>query len=254
LLLLGRNARALASRPHALCRGTQPCDGSLHLAGGAEPGRGFLDWLNAGKFADGGAAVTGLGIGSYEISPTDDGGAIINGVAHPPGDPILNDPIVKQALARARAAKQDEKPRHKSDFTGTFGGHEFDTPGGYAEGGAVGRVLQRLASGGSVGNHHARIASVFANGGFVDIAPHFALGGLADAAADAISGGPAPSLDLKGTSPWDNVPHLGSADLRTNHGDVRAVGPKEILKALVREARDSENASTGRNPSWQYGR
>ncbi len=212
----------------------------VNAQGVSKAGLAHLDWLNAGMpgYADGGAVIPGIGgilpAGSYDITPTDDGGAIINGVMYPPGSPILNDPNVKQALARARASKaQDEGKRHKSDFTGIFGGHVFDTPGSYARGGLVG---------GRRG---------FAGGGYVNILPHLALGGdIAD-----IIGGPAPSLSLKDSgSPWADVPHMGSMDLRTNHGDARVMGPQQTLKNMAAAARDSADAQTGQRPSWYRGR
>jgi hypothetical protein len=193
-------------------------------------------------YADGGQVLPSalssmLPGGSYDISATDDGGAIINGTFYPPGSPILSEPAVRQQLARARAQKsQDSGSKHKSDFVGLFGGHNFDTPGSYARGGAIGSIASRG----------------FALGGTIDVPPHLALGG---ALPDSISG-PAPSLgDLNsGGSPWDGVKHLGSADLRTDHGDVRAIGPADTLRHMISAARDSADVQTGPRPSWYRGK
>lgn len=186
-----------------------------------------------------------LGPGQHTIEPTEDGGAIIDGVKYGPESPILEDPVVKQALAQARAAKPQAEPKkHKSDFTGIFGGHVFDTPGSYRDGGLVGRGLSR---GGTVG----RGLRGFARGGYVSILPQFADGGL----MDIDIGGAAPSASIKDSgSPWANVPHLGSMDLRTNHGDARVMGPQQTLKNMATAARDSADAQTGPRPSWYRGR
>ncbi|MDN5003980.1 hypothetical protein ACFQZO_24385 [Bradyrhizobium sp. GCM10027634] len=178
-----------------------------------------------------------LGPGTHDITPTDDGGAIIDGAPYPPGHPLLDDPIVKQAIQRSLSeagGQGSSKSKYKSDFVGTFGSH--------AEGGVIGH----FAAGGAVGN-------LAAFSGMKAHFPHFAEGGLFD--VPSLSG-PAPDVGnlAAGGSPWDNVPHLGSMDLRTNHGDVRAVGPEETLRNMRSAARDAANASAGQAPSWEYGR
>jgi hypothetical protein len=94
-------------------------------------GRGMLDHLNAGGgYADGGAVARKLAAvrrkyasggavnpsadspdalpsGSYDVTPTDDGGAIINGVYYGAGAPLLQNPIIQKALQSARAAARD---------------------------------------------------------------------------------------------------------------------------------------------------
>ncbi len=196
--------------------------------GTSKAGLAHLDWINAGMpgYAGGGLIPD---TGSLEVTPTDDGGAIINGNYVPPGSPILQDPRVKQALAKAYAARgQDDggRRKHKSDFVGLFGGHNFDTPGSYAKGGAVGRGI-----------------------------PHFAFGGMADV-PDLV--GAAPSVSDTGggsaSSPWSDIPHLGSMDWNSHLGQVRVVGPAETLRHMQSAARDAADVQTGQRPTWYRGR
>ncbi len=216
----------------------------INAAGTAKAGLAYLDWINAGMpgggFAEGGTVIPGLlnsalGAGSYDVTPTDDGGAIINGVAYPPGSPILQNPIIKQALARARAARgsSGEGKKHKSDFVGPFGGHVFDTPGSYAKGGATGHIRRGYFAGGSV-----------------DFGPAF--GGMAEL-PDLVGEPPNVSDFKEKPGSWPDVDHLGSLDLRHPAGEARVIGPKDALKALTTAARDQSDVSMG-SPSWKYGR
>jgi hypothetical protein len=172
--------------------------------------------------------------GSYDISATDDGGAIINGTFYPPGSPILSEPAVRQELARALAQKsQDSGSKHKSDFVGLFGGHNFDTPGSYARGGAIGRIASRG----------------FAYGGMIDVPPHLALGG---ALPDSI-GGIAPSLGELAAPGGGAEGHV-RVDLRTNHGDFPMMASQDVARAMASAARDSADVQTGPRPSWYRGK
>lgn len=210
----------------------------------SKAGLAHLEWLNAGMpgFAGGGTVdafniLRGLGIGEHSISPTDDGGAIIDGMYHPPGDPILQTPFVRQALARARQDAGPSKRKYKSDFVGLFGGHNFDTPGSYAEGGAVGRIS---ASG-----------SAF-SGRFIDV-PGFADGGLADAAM--IGGGAAPQLDAASIAPaFGDLADFGRVQLNDGRSDFGVIAHRDVAEALRRAAVDAVNVRTGPAPSWLKGR
>lgn len=217
-------------------------------------GRNFLDWLNAGAqgFADGGSVIgssTGgvLGPGSHDITYDPlSGGAYIDGNLHLPGDPILDDPIVKQAMQESMRGmgQQPSQKKHKSDFTGIFGGHVFDTPGSFAAGGAVGSIP-------SLRSYFAR----FADGGSVAGGLNIGAAALPQISMPTLDFGDVPDFGDLGApsgSPWD-MSHLGSMDLRTDHGDARVMGPANVLRQMTAAARDSANARIGRAPSWVYG-
>lgn len=204
-------------------------------------GLGFLNWLNAGNFAQGGPiriprfAQGGLNqfVGNLEIEPAPDGGAIINGNYLPPGSPQLNDPVIQRALAKARGARsgEGEKKKHKSDFTGIFGGHVFDTPGSYAAGGAVGR-----------------------RGGLGQVSlPGFAEGGAAmiHGDADSLGMGSVAMVDAAAGPALGDLSHFGSLDLTTDYGRARVLGPQDALKSLTAAARDHDATQTGPMPSWR---
>ncbi|MGY4476341.1 hypothetical protein [Bradyrhizobium sp. USDA 3364] len=90
-------------------------------------GRGGLDWLNAGMpgYADGGdvdSSVVGdtlansntLGPGDHQITfDPATGGAWIDGILHTPGDPILEDSLVKQAIAQSKAGMNAQSSKRK---------------------------------------------------------------------------------------------------------------------------------------------
>jgi len=194
-------------------------------------GLAALDYINEHGELPGYAAGGQVSpLGSLEVTPLDDGGAIINGNYVPPGSAILDDPRVKQALAQARASRgsSGEGKKHKSDFVGLFGGHNFDTPGSYARGGAIGRISRYGMSRG------------FAEGGLVDV-------------PDLVGAAPSVGAASSGSS-WPDVEHLGSMDLHHPAGDARVIGPKQTLRNMAAAARDSADARTGRMPEWYYGR
>jgi hypothetical protein len=205
-------------------------------------GRGMLDHLNAGGgYADGGAVARKLAAvrrkyasggavnpsadspdalpsGSYDVTPTDDGGAIINGVYYGAGAPLLQNPIIQKALQSARQEKQTDKKKYKSDFVGTFGSHAGGGPIGFSGGGAVGSGL--------------------------DFSSLTHLAG----------GGPAPTLDSIGAGSPGGASGNLSVDLRTNHGDFRMMTSEDVARKMGAAARDAANASAGAAPSWEYGR
>lgn len=82
----------------------------------------------------------------------------IDGNLHLPGDPLLNDPDVKQAMQESMQGmgQQSSQKKHTSLFTVICGGHVFGESGSYAKGGPVGSIpslqsyLARFADGGSV--------------------------------------------------------------------------------------------------------
>ncbi|MBN8934728.1 MAG: hypothetical protein J0I13_00115, partial [Rhizobiales bacterium] len=175
--------------------------------------------------------------------------------------PILDIPEVKQAIedSKQEMEKPASKRKYKSDFTGIFGGHVFDTPGSYASGGPVGSIpsfgdhLVRLATGGKVGSI-AELPSLrmgFGDGGGVDLSagnlsiPSQWLPTLPDIAP--------PDISNIGSSGAD-FPHLGTVDLRTDRGDFQTHVRRSVVEELRRAATDSANAQIGRAPSWAYGR
>lgn len=226
-------------------------------------GRSTLDWLNSGapglahggdvserrlaavrRLADGGdasgdgvvsqtlASQNTLSRGSHSIvfDPIT-GGAFIDGVLHLPGDPILNDPAVRQAIAQSKAGMSaaPSTRKYKSDFVGRFG-HSDDSDTYVASGGPIGGSWLGLAGGGQV-----------------SLAPmlhHLADGG--DAGAPALDGAAlaAPSSGSMG--------HF-DVDLRTNHGDFKMRADEDVARQLTRAAGDSTLAQTGNRPSWYYG-
>jgi hypothetical protein len=141
--------------------------------------------------------------------------------------------------------QQSSQRKHKSLFTGIFGGHVFGESGSYATGEPVGNVpslqsyFARLAGGGSVAGSS---------------------GGL-NIGAPAVPQISMPMLD------FGDVPDLGSIGggasealhpVTIDLGGGRSVdglrAPTDIVKQLSREAKDSANARIGVAPSWVYGR
>jgi hypothetical protein len=238
-------------------------------------GRRALDWLNRGAkgFAEGGevdddaavsidgGATLGPGDHTVQYDPLS-GGAYVDNFLRQPGDPILDIPEVKQAIEESKQGMQEpaSKRKFKSDFTGIFGGHVFDTPGSYASGGAVGSVpnlgdyLMRLTTSGKVGSI-AELPSLrmgFGDGGGVDLAggrlslPSLHLPMMPDTAPPDIG-------NITGSSGGD-FPHLGTIDLRTDRGDFQTHVKRSVVEELRAAARDRANAQIGRAPSWYYGR
>ncbi|MCP1841296.1 hypothetical protein ACVIHI_005783 [Bradyrhizobium sp. USDA 4524] len=223
-------------------------------------GRANLDWLNSGapglasggavkRFADGGDAeddgdtgdVIGrtlanantLGPGDHQIQfdPTT-GGAFIDGILHVPGDPLLDDPLVKSALAQSKAGmnQKPSKNKYKSDFVGRFG-HSDDADTYVAEGGPIGH----FAGGGAIGNLLRRQISL----------PQLAIGG-AVGFDGSIGHGSEPLLSESSSGGGEH--HV--VDLRTNSGNYPVKIEKNVLDQMKKAARDSAVARTGEAPSW----
>lgn len=253
-------------------------------------GRGMLDRLNAGgyaeggfisrmwsrarRFADGGAALDGVLAGieagrraeqnrqreeeakkhlsdgphSITYDPAS-GGAIIDGELHSAGDPLLDDPRVRQVIDDAKRGETQDtgasKSKYKSDFVGRFG-HDDDTDTYVATGGLITpHGVAHFAGGGAVGN-------VAAFTGKTLHFPHFAEGGLLDMPSFA---GPAPDLSGLGGSSG-GIQELHPVTINMPGGG--SVGPlmadRDVLKAIQREARDSANFRAGDPPGWFYGK
>ncbi|WP_050626701.1 hypothetical protein [Bradyrhizobium viridifuturi] len=141
----------------------------------------WMDRLNSGKFADGGEVTRTIASNEHEIlyDPST-GGAYVDGVLRLPGDPLLNDPIIRQGIAQSMAAMNQKSPvkRHKSDFIGRFGyDPDTDDGSGYAEGGLVGMIAGFAGGGhvdyGSVLDHESpmRSGSSILSGAAKDLGP-----------------------------------------------------------------------------------
>ncbi|MCC8937423.1 hypothetical protein H8A99_13305 [Bradyrhizobium sp. Arg68] len=249
-------------------------------------GRANLDWLNSGNFAGGGevarkvqkladggftddtvarATLAGIEAGKKQaerereekekLSPGDHqiaydpttGGAYIDGVLHTPGDPLLNDPNVKQAIEASKASlKESPKSKYKSPFVGRFG-HSDDSDTYVKDGGPIGH----FAGGGVVGK-----LPLFAR--------RFALGGPASTLSGTISLPPMLSspvgfdgIDVgHGSAPLlSGGPGAGSGDhytvdLRTNTGDYSVKAEKSVVDQMKSAARDASLTRIGRAPSW----
>lgn len=193
-------------------------------------GVGFLDWINAGKYADGGpagdagsgSALSGSGEVSYD--PTT-GGAYVNGVLHLPGDPLLDDPIIKrlaqQSAASMNDTSSDGRSKHHSAFIGNFG-----EGSGFAAGGLVG-MIQHFADGG----------------------PAFDIGDF----SSPLDHGSVPKFSQGDLISGSRPEHLGTVDLRTDHGDVRVGASRDTVGDLRKAAITKRITATGRAPSWVGG-
>ncbi len=85
-------------------------------------------------------SLADLGPGDHSITfDPNTGGAVIDGVLHYPGDPLLDDPTVRQEIQKSKQDMKEpsQSKTHKSLFTGPFGGRVFGTPGSYADGGSI---------------------------------------------------------------------------------------------------------------------
>jgi hypothetical protein len=193
-----------------------------------------LDAINSGTahFADGGTVKKAPDFtGSLSVTyDPNTGGAWVNGNLYPPGSPFLNDPRIKAAIARSKGDMKDDSADKKSgsDFTGFFGGSQ----GNFAKGGLVGDAPSRLQS----------IIRGFANGGIIDI-PHLAIGGMPEMPSPDLSSSlqPASSTDM---------PHHGTVDLRTDHGDHRVIAHEDTMRSLNRAAVEARTFGTGPRPGW----
>lgn len=204
-------------------------------------GRSALDWINIkGElpgFAQGGQANPLDFVGSHDVTyDPDSGGAYIDGKLYFPGDPVYN--LFRDAIEKSKAAMKDTSSSggHHSQFIGRFGYRDNEGEGATKSNfAAAGGPIGHWARGGAVGFLPARSF------------PHFAIGGPAAVGGapgeDAIGAG-------SGSSPWADVPHLGSIDLTTNHGNARIVGPEDTLRQMSASARDAALAQTGPKPSW----
>jgi hypothetical protein len=50
-----------------------------------------------------------------------------------------------------------------------------------------------------------------------------------------------------------DLPHHGTTDLRTDHGDHRVIAHEDTLRNLTRAAQSAKRFSTGTKPSWYGG-
>jgi hypothetical protein len=245
--------------------------GAAHLSRGGE----------VHHYADGGnvsATSTTLPPGHHQITATQDGGAIIDGVKYPHGSQILQDPVVQNAIKAAGATGDSDKPTHKSDFVGIFGGHVFDTEGSYAKGGLVAAFSRGGLAGNSIinaftGSDHVdshdshvenSLVSMFAHGGHVgggrasSVLQHFNTGGLAMRIAHftappimlAGGGAAARSAPEAATSEME---HWGTVDLRTDRADFKAATQRDTMRHLNASAQSAKRFSTGGKPGWYGG-
>ncbi|WP_375762863.1 hypothetical protein ACE10X_22380 [Bradyrhizobium sp. Pha-3] len=209
-------------------------------------GRSRLDQLNANGYADGGdvsdddgvvgrtlASATRLGPGQHTVTfDPGSGGAIVDGILHLPGDPLLDDPVVKKGIAESKAGmrEQSKKPKYKSWFKGRFG-HSDDSDTYVRDGGAVGH----FAEGGLVGNLLSRQIGL----------PHLAGGGATGFDMGSIGHAPTPALE-RGSGSGEHH----TVDLRTNAGDYPVKMERSVLDQLKRESTQAQLAQGGIAPSW----
>ncbi|UWU73041.1 hypothetical protein N2603_23340 [Bradyrhizobium huanghuaihaiense] len=106
------------------------------------------------------------------------------------------------------------------------------------------RLLNRFVLGRSGGGPVGH----FADGGTVSL-PGFDVGGPAMAHETASVA----DIGDGGAGPWGDLTHVGTADLRTDRGDVRVTGKISALKEISDAARDAANFQTGPSPGWAYG-
>ncbi|WP_136626351.1 hypothetical protein [Bradyrhizobium macuxiense] len=163
----------------------------------------------------------------------------IDGALHMPGDPLLNDPTVRQAIERSKAGAKQEptKPRHKSLFS--FDDRDFGTQV-FADGGLVGHY----AGSGSIG----RLIAGFADGGSVDFDP------VRDLSSPLSERRPSFSADDVSSAPAGaSGKHFGTVDLTTDHGTYPVMGDEEVLEKMTRASQKRAIRRTGISPSWQGG-
>ncbi|MGY3575503.1 hypothetical protein [Bradyrhizobium sp. USDA 4504] len=213
-------------------------------------GRSRLDQLNANGYADGGdvsdddgvigrtlANATRLGPGQHTVTfDPGSGGAIVDGILHLPGDPLLDDPVVKKGIAESKAGmrEQSKKPKYKSWFKGKFGHNDNPNDDTYVStGGAVGH----FAEGGSVGLGGSAWGG--AQVGFPQLSIDSPIG------FDGSIGGKAPLIESSSGSGEHHT-----IDLRTNAGDYPVQMKRSVLEELKREAIMAQLASGGVAPSW----
>jgi hypothetical protein len=195
-------------------------------------------------FADGGDVI-GTGGTDLYANPADD-------APYTPqweGDGTYFDPVT-QTWKR-------KKKKHKSDFVGKFGGHVFDTPGTYAEGGLVGNrpssfaarlSAQHFAKGGLAASTFAdRISAMGLS--TIDV-PHLALGGMPDISPPTLSGD---SSVFKSPEGGHGQLHPVTLNLPAG-GSVDGVYAKPDAVAQLRAAANqAKRFSTGSKPPWYGG-
>ena len=242
--------------------------GAVGLAAGGEAATG-----GATKFSDlaGNVSVT------YD---PDSGGAYINGNLFPPGNPLLDDPQIKQLIEQSKPKTQGTKKRggKHSDFIVTdqerlqqdADAAAYDAwnvspePDGSISRGmarAAGGLVGRFANGGLVGGipglaegvspvsrFASRLSAMGLNGTF-DM-PHLAIGGMMDhfdpvsrEAMDSIAGPASGSGPLHPVTL--NLP--GGESVDGFHAEPGAV------KQLSRAASHAKRFSTGPKPGWYGG-
>jgi hypothetical protein len=189
--------------------------------------------------------------GSYEVTyDPNTGGAYINGVLHLPGDPLLNDPIIKREVEESKAGAKDDssqKAKHHSDFIDQ-GGVQFG--GGFADGGPVGTAANILH------DHLSRsFPALFSNGGIA--------ARLSEAASDygahitesmgsySAHGADLQSMKIESGKGRDLHPvTINMPDGRSIDG-LRA--PPDVVETLRSAAAMKNMVSTGKSPSWVGG-
>lgn len=219
--------------------------------------------LKSGPVGEVKQTLADLGPGDHQIAfDPSSGGAIIDGVQYSPGHPLLDDPTVRQELAASAAAMNQgsSRPKYKSLFVGGWGQFGTHADGGPISGPGTSRsdsIPAMLSDGefvvnaGAARKHLGLLHAI--NGGRKIGLSHFALGG------------PVGLLGNVGL-PQVNTPDIanaGGASEALHHvtiamPDGREVGglraPRDVIRALEREAITSVNAEIGRKPSWVRGR
>ncbi|WP_375782916.1 hypothetical protein ACE10Z_23670 [Bradyrhizobium sp. Pha-3] len=196
-----------------------------------------------------GNARSSLGPGQHSVLyDPQSGGAYVDGLLHLPGDPLLNDPIVRKGMEESKAGmNQKTSSKKHSEFVGRFGYDvETDTGSGFAEGGIIGRSSSGSGSWlGSIGH--------FASGGQVtgDIDAVSLIGGDRFDAGGRISASDLAALPSGDDGAGAGGRHYGTADLRTDHGDFPVMGEHDVLDKLTRATMSKSRRRTGVSPGWQ---
>ena len=179
------------------------------------------------------------------------GGAYVNGNLFPPGSPLLDIPFIKSAVERSKADmggdKSDKSRGH--DFTNYFDNlaEQMEGPPAFRDGGVVGR--RHFATGGSVRSSSSFAARLDEMGLSRIEIPHLAFGGMPEIPDMGIGAGP---VKTSGSSGLD-LPHYGTMDLRTDHGDHRVIAHEDTMRSLGAAAQRAKRFSTGAKPSWYGG-
>jgi hypothetical protein len=161
-----------------------------------------------------------------------------------------------EKIAEAQDAKNlaeweaQQNKKSGSDFVGTFGGSNF------ADGGPVGH----FAKGGPVGtaaniihDHLSRSFPAFFRDGGIAARLSEAASDYGAHITESMGSVSTPALSSKvGTAP-SAASHLGTVDLRTDHGPVRVHASSDTVEDLRSAAAMKNMVSTGKSPSWVGG-